>query len=257
MTQQQRLLRDMMGMPHLSPLWNNVCCSLLTVIYMKICLEISFNFRRIRRSHTSQRARRFAHISDAFILLFWPLFDTNHWSWRLNVLVPVVMAVRIFYKGAILKDPDDEDVRIMSRSSSPYELLYGPLQYKILLIVVGLYKFMSQEGAIIVAAVGIGDGLAPVVGQNYGRHRYHMPLSNAKTLEGSVTVFLGTVVGIYIYFYMLGLSPILPLRITLAYGAVAACVEGSTPGVLDNIAVPLALHFLIERVKEWEWMLPP
>mmetsp|Transcript_22140 Transcript_22140/g.29133 ORF Transcript_22140/g.29133 Transcript_22140/m.29133 type:complete len:258 (+) Transcript_22140:101-874(+) len=250
-----RILRDIVGLPHLSPLWNNVCSSLLTVVYMKICLEISFHFRI--RWHTSQKARRFAHISDAFIIMFWPLFDTHHWSWRLNVLVPVVMAVRIFYKGAILRNPDDEDVRIMSHSSSPSELLYGPLQYKILVIVVGLYRFMSPEGAIIVAAVGIGDGLAPAVGQNYGRHIYQMPLSNAKTLEGSVTVFMGTVVGIYLYFYMLGLTPILPLRMTLAYGAVAACVEGSTPGMLDNIVVPLALHFSIERVKEWEWMLPP
>lgn len=117
------------------------------------------------------------------------------------------------------------------------------------MILVGLYRFMTEEGALLIAAVGIGDGIAPYIGIRYGRHVYSMPLSNSKTLEGSIFCFLGTIAGCFLYPYCLGL-PILPLRIILAYGAIAACVEGSTPGILDNIMIPVVLHLSIERVKE-------
>ena len=70
----------------------------------------------------------------------------GHWSWRLNVLVPTVMCIKFFYKGLILADPNDVDVRIMSRSSSPSELLYGPLQFGGFMIWLGITKFMTTEG---------------------------------------------------------------------------------------------------------------
>jgi len=68
-------------------------------------------------------------------------------------------------QGAILKDPNDIDVRTMSRSSSPNELLHGPLQFTVFMMWVGLNRFMTIEGAILVAALGIGDGIAAIVGE--------------------------------------------------------------------------------------------
>ena len=53
----------------------------------------------------------------------------------------------------------------MSRSSAPSELLYGPLQFTIFMMYVGTQLFMTLEGAILVAALGIGDGIAPIVGK--------------------------------------------------------------------------------------------
>lgn len=90
----------------MSPLGNNVCSALLTVIYMKFVMEIS-NMIRIRLNNPLE-ARAYAHMSDASWLIFWPLFDANHWSWRLNVLVPVVMAVRLFYKVSEAKQRSEK-----------------------------------------------------------------------------------------------------------------------------------------------------
>jgi dolichol kinase len=115
----------------------------------------------------------------------------------------------------------------------------------------GLYQFMTEEAAVIAAAIGIGDGLAPMIGLLYGRHVYEMPLACQKTMEGSVVgVFLGTVAASYLYLYMMGL-PLLPLRMVLVYGGIAAVVEGTAPGNLDNLAVPVTLHFSMEKVQEW------
>lgn len=150
-----------------------------------------------------------------------------------------------------MRDPDDEEVQILSRSSSPTELLLGPLQLYGIMIWLGLTRFRSEESAILIAAIGIGDGIAPWIGKEFGRHLYHMPFAQPKTMEGSVVgVFLGTVVGCY-FFYWVFQIPFLPLRIFLAYAAIAAVVEGTAPSHMDNLLVAVVLHLSIDRVQAW------
>jgi dolichol kinase len=154
-------------------------------------------------------------------------------------------------QGAIKKDPEDSEVQTMSISSSPSELLFGPSLFCSVMVFLGMYKFMTEEAAIILAAVGSGDAVAPIIGCLYGRHVYRMPLGPQKTMEGSVCgVFIGTVSATYFFSYCLGV-PLLPLRIVLAYAGIAAVVEGTAPGNMDNLAVPLALHFSMDRVQKW------
>lgn len=95
----------------ISPLVNNVMASQLMVLYFKICQEtILWVHVRNSSSHRSSgnaggahMARRMAsrcglHMLLSSCLLFWPLFDTSDWSWRLNALVPAVMMTRFVYK---------------------------------------------------------------------------------------------------------------------------------------------------------------
>lgn len=166
----------------------------------------------------------------------------------------IMNLVASFSFQAKRNDPDDIDVQNLSRSSSPSELLFGPLQLCSLMIYLGLYQFMEQEAAVLAAAIGVGDGLAPMIGELYGRHVYHMPLSNKKTMEGSIVgVFLGTVAACYLYLYMMGIT-IPPLRMVLVYGIMAAVVEGSSPGNFDNISTAVVMHFSMDKVNEW---MPP
>lgn len=249
------------------PFWNNFLVSQLMLLYYKVGSELILTYYNlgggssITTSTTTPlsygrfSSRQALHVLlSSSCILFWPLFVVREddWSWQLNVLVPSVMMARFFYKGAILKDPEDVEVRSVSRSSSPSELLLGPLLWAAVLTFLGLYRFRTKESAIQIAAVGIGDALAPWFGSWYGRHVYHMPLaSGQKTMEGSLLgVFLGTCVGIYICLPILGL-PLLPLHVVLVYGAIAAVVEGTSPGHVDNLTVPLAIHFSMSRIEKW------
>lgn len=129
--------------------------------------------------------------------------------------------------------------------------MYGPLQLNLLLIYMGICHFMTTEAAVCVAAAGFGDSIAPWIGTKYGRHVYRMPFTRSKTMEGSVCgVFLGTAVGGYLNLWFLGL-PLLPLRVMLAYGAIAAVAEGTAPSSMDNMSVPFVLHLSMERVLTW------
>ena len=139
----------------------------------------------------------------------------------------------------------------MSRSSSPSELLFGPLYFCGILIWLGLYSFQTQRAAIIGAAIGIGDALAPWLGHQFGRHSYQVPLAARKTMEGSLCgVFLGTVCGSYLFLYVMGLE-LLPLRIVLVYGVLAAVVEGTSLKGMDNVVMAVVLHLSMEKVQEW------
>lgn len=143
-------------------------------------------------------------------------------------------------------------MQTLSRSSSPSELLGGPVQWAGVLVLLGLYRFMTEEAAIVMAAMGIGDALAPLAGSLYGRHVYQMPLAPPKTMEGSVCgVFLGTCLASYGFVYGLGIVPLVPLRLVLIYAGIAAIVEGTTPGHVDNLSVPVVLHLSMERVRQW------
>ena len=167
----------------------------------------------------------------------------------------------------MVKDPDDIEVQTMSRNTSsssmmilcsrPSDLLFGPTQFAAILVYLGLYRFMTQESAIVVAALGVGDAcLAPMVGLLFGRHVYHMPLADAKTMEGSLSVFVGTCLGIYLLLPGMGL-PLLPLRMVLVHAGLAAVVEGSSPSHVDNFAIALLLHFSMSTVQEWLLLTTP
>jgi len=107
---------------------------------------------------------------------------------------------------------------------------------------------VKPECAIVPAAF-LGDSLAPLIGSRYGRHLFQMPLGQSKTMEGSIVgVFLGTIMGCYFYSYMMGMQ-LLPLRIILAYSAIAAVAEATSPANMDNLVVPIVLHFSAERVQ--------
>lgn len=243
------LLREILHID-LSSLHNNIAASQIMVIYFKIVYELVIRWR-LRLVVSGIYTRQVLHMMLSTCVVFWPLFDRSDWSWRLNALVPAVFLARFFYKGAIIKDPEDLEVQTLSRSSSPSELVFGPLHFAAILVWLGLYRFMTEEAAILVAALGVGDGLAPLVGALYGRHFYQMPFAAQKTMEGSVVgVFVGTITACYCYLYLMGL-PLLPLRLVLAYAGIAAIMEGTSLKGFDNLVVAGALHFSFDKVQEW------
>jgi dolichol kinase len=230
----------------LPPLHNNIAVAMAMVVYYKLAIELAC-WMRFRRKHDI--SRHVLHMLFSSLVLFWPYFDESEWSWRLNVLVPAVVFSRLLYKGAILRDPNDPDVQNMSMSSSPNDLLFGPLLFAGMMVWLGIYEFMTEEAAIM-AAVSLGDGLAPLIGSSWGRHIFQMPLAKPKTMEGSVVgVFLGTVAGCYFYLYMMGIV-MLPLRMILAYAGIATVAEATSVGHLDNVVTPVVLHFSMDRVQK-------
>jgi len=200
---------------------------------------------------TSSLSRKIVHIGAASWLLFWSFYSSHEDGpyWRLNVFVPAAKGVELFVKGAIIRDPNDKDVRSMSRSGNPAELLLGPLQFTAVMTVVGLFFFRQNVACLIMAAVGVGDGIAPIVGGWIGRHKYRSPLvpknADVKSVEGSVGVFVGTIIGYYAFALIaIPSEPLIPVSSVCQYALATAVVEGLAPSNIDNIAIPVAIHSL-------------
>lgn len=238
---------NIMNQP-LSPIYNNVLSALATIIYVKLVMEIG-TYIRIKYG-VPEFSRKFVHFCACSFVMFWPLFDAGHWGWRLNITVPVVMSLRLLYKGAILKDPEDEDVRSMSRTSSPSELLYGPIQMTLIMCYVGSTKFMTQTGIIIMATL-VGDGVAAMVGIQYGRHKYRLPLGGHKSVEGTLGCVVGTMGGIWFYSYMCGIEVEGGWRILLGYGCISAVVEATSVCNWDNLLLAIAMEFSVKHLPQY------
>ena len=231
----------------LSPLQNNVLVCLAMMIYFKSAIEFACWMRFRWKLPVS---RHVLQMSLSSLVFFWPYFVKDDWSWKLNTVVPFSLLIRLLYKGALVRDPNDLDVQNMSVSSSPNDLLFGPVLMAGMMIWLGVYQFMEVEAAIM-AAVACGDSIAPLIGRRWGRHIFQMPLGRSKTMEGSVVgVFLGTVAGSYVYLYAMGV-PLLPLRAILAYAGIAAVTEATAPGNLDNLVTPVVLHFSMDYAKSY------
>ena len=149
-----------------NPLHQNLLASAATVVYTKTLIGCC-DWAVIRRWLASEITRKVIHVGAGSWYLFWPLFTTDHWTWMLNIAVPAVYSVQLLVKGLIFQDPNDSDDKTMSRSGKPIELCQGPLLFTIVMMYCGIYQFKTDVGVYIMAALGYGDGIAPLVGKRY------------------------------------------------------------------------------------------
>lgn len=169
-----------------------------TIVYVKAV--IGFCGFCVRRGYLAPRiSRKMIHIAAGSWVIFWPLFDQDHWTWKLNVVVPFMYSIQLLVKGIFLKDSSDVDVQTMSRTGSPRELLNGPLCFTLAMTLVGLRLFRTQLGVVVMACLGFGDGMAPLVGHYFPFWQYPtFPFSgDTKTMSGSVGCFVASIAGYY------------------------------------------------------------
>ena len=181
-----------------TPLRRNLATAVATVVYVKVVVGLC-DLLVSGGIVAPKVSRKIIHVAAGSWIIFWPLFDVDHWTWRLNVLVPAVYTVQLFVKGAILRDPNDQDVLTMTRTGSPSELLNGPIMFTIIMTVVGLKLFRTDLGVVIMACLGYGDGIAPLVGTYFpcGTHYPTFPFGpdDKKTLTGSIGFVVAAVAG--------------------------------------------------------------
>jgi dolichol kinase len=104
---------------------------------------------------------------------------------------------------------------------------------------------LAAGGALL--ALCLGDGLGGAVGRRFGRVRFRVPGGKRKSLEGSLTVAAGAVLGALVAGWRFG-APV-DVGSALAVGGIAAVAEGLSPRGSDNLLLPAAawagLTFLV------------
>lgn len=193
-------------------------------------------------------SRKLVHTTTAPIfVLTWPLFSDAPGARYVAMIVPLLNLVRILAVGSGAWQ-DANFVRSLSRGGQREELLGGPAYYCATMVAATLLFWRdSPAGLLAIAMMCGGDGLADIVGRNFGGNA-KLPYNSGKSWAGSAAMLLGggaMAYGFVALFHSLGFltgySPASLLPVIAAV-AVAATVVESLPinsWLDDNLSVPV------------------
>jgi phytol kinase len=227
-------------------LYGNLAAAAITLVYVKLVIVIC-DYGVSQGILAPDVSRKLVHLAAASLMIWWPLFDDSDASWKLNIFVPAVFSIQLFVKGAILQNPNDPDVRIMSRTGKPVELLYGPLIFTIAMNINGLFLFNKPESVYCMAALGFGDGVAPLIGKRYPIFKYKCP-GGIKSIGGSMAVFVASIVGFFLLQSILGFPETTEWAKIFAMALTATIAEALAPVDFDNVTIPLAVYFVVKQM---------
>ncbi|MFX0091697.1 MAG: phosphatidate cytidylyltransferase, partial [Candidatus Hodarchaeota archaeon] len=154
-------------MPYFAPLgpqfaliWNAFVSIIVLLVYIR---GIIFLMEKLVSSGklSSDLSRKIIHIAAGSFIWVWLFLDTSDGrSYLLNIVVPFMFFVTFLRKGS-RGSSDDPDVKTMSRTGDPKELLKGPLYFTVVMMIAGTVFYGSYAGMLMMAVVGWGDGIAP------------------------------------------------------------------------------------------------
>ncbi len=193
----------------------------------------------------SRLSRKLIHIGTGPIfVLCWLLFPDVWYARWLAAVVPFLITVQFALIGlGIVKD--EASVKAMSRTGDRREILYGPLFYGIVFVVMTLiYWKDTPTGMVALMLMCGGDGLADITGRGFKSPR--LPWNNGKSVAGSAGMFVGgwALAAFIIWIFVLAgvftgpfVSYLMPITIIALAGTV---VESLPFKDVDNITVTLA-----------------
>jgi phytol kinase len=167
-------------------------------------------------------ARKFAHIAIGLQAALWPLyldwFEIRLISIALTIGFIVCMRLRMFQSlGAVER------------------VSYGEVLFA---LAIGALTLVTHSPAIYAAAIlhlSVADGLAALVGSKYGKRTRYKVLGHTKSIVGSATFFVTSLIILASYGFATGG---LMWGWTLGGAAVATALENVGVYGLDNIVVP-------------------
>jgi phytol kinase len=174
--------------------------------------------------------RKFVHISVGTFVAFWPFFLSWTEIRLLSLAFLAVVSVSYFFK-------------IFHAIHSVQRPTYGEVFFA---LTVGLLTFVTHSKGAYTGALlqmSLADGFAAIVGTSFGRdNKYHL-LGHTKSIVGTAT-FLVTSLVILIGYSLMSTAGLPGPVIVFGAGA-AALLENLAPFGLDNILVPLFIGVLL------------
>lgn len=183
-----------------------------------------------------EASRKFIHImlGNWWFIAMW--FFTNVWS---AIFVPITFVVinYISYKRDLIK--------VMERDKQDG---LGTVYYAIALLILAVISFgIYQEpilGLIPTLVMAYGDGLAAVIGKLVKSKTYRVG-KTTKSIAGSITMFVISVMLITIYFIYQGTPLALTIPIALIMSFAVTVVEAVSTKGIDNISVPMSVLIMM------------
>lgn len=219
------------------PFFQNIIVTVVAFIYVfGIVWVMDF---LVKKGFPQDLSRKVVHIAAGSWLIFWLFYDSSHWTKYLNISPAFLWTLLLLQKGFFAKE-DDQAVKTMTRTGDRKELLKGPLYFTIVMNLFGTVYYGSNLAFYAMGFLTWGDGLAPVVGSRFGKHKFF--ILSQKSFEGSTTFLFFGIVGTLIFHLIFGINVD---WIFLAICAIiSTLIEALSPKDLDNILIPLTILIL-------------
>lgn len=227
---------------------NNYLALILTLTAALAWLKIN-DFAAEKGWVESKLSRKLVHIGTGPIFVVcWLMFPNDSASRYLAALVPLAITGQFILIGTgILKD--EAKVKTLSRTGDRREILYGPLFYGIIFVILTIvYWYDSPIGITALMVLCGGDGLADILGRRFGRRE--LPWSTRKTWAGAAGMFFGSwslSALILLIFTSQGIftQPMSAFWLPITVISLAATVVESLPlKEIDNITITAAAVIL-------------
>jgi phytol kinase len=186
-----------------------------------------------KRKPEGEFSRKLVHMTVGSFVAFWPFF--LNWT-----------EIRLLSVAFIIVVVVSKRLKVFRAIHSVQRPTWGEIFFA---IIVGLATFVTHDKwiyAISLLQMSLADGLAAVIGVNYGRRqRYHV-FGHPKSVIGSLTFFIVSVA-------LLELYSVQAHHLSVAYIAglsiVATFIENIAVAGLDNLLVPLLIAAVLEHMR--------
>ncbi len=216
----------------MSPALNNIVFSFLSVLYVFAVVAIMDFF--VKKGFPQDISRKIVHICAASWLIFWIFLDMDSWTKYLNIAPAAIWFVLLIIKG-FTASPDDDAVKTMTRTGDRQELLKGPLYFTMVMILMGTLMFEQYTAAVTMGILGFGDGLAPLFGKYWGKHRY--TIMTEKSVEGSIAFLIFGILGAVLFGFII--FGHIDFKFIILAAAISTIVEAVSPKDIDNLLIPI------------------
>lgn len=211
---------------------NNLLGIITSIIFVIGILAVASILEK-KKIIQGEGSRKLIHITLCnwwFVAMIF--FDKGIWA----AIVPLLFVIinYISYKKQLIP--------AMERGGGKEDL--GTVYYALSLLILGVWTFSIHKpyiGAIGILTMGYGDGLAALIGQKYGKIKYQIH-GKIKSIEGSIMVFISTIVITMCIIPLIGQPVKLSMGITLAL--IATLLEALTPWGLDNLTLPIGTSLI-------------
>ncbi|GAB4313561.1 diacylglycerol/polyprenol kinase family protein [Cyanobacterium sp. Dongsha4] len=212
---------------------NQIGSILLITVYIGGLLLIAEILNRLHKTD-SELTRKIVHIGTGnVILLAWWLNITSDVI-LLAVITASIVAIASYYLPIL---PSVNSVGRHSLGTLFYAISIG------ILTALFWHEGEKQFTAIGILIMSYGDGMAALIGQKWGKHKYQL-LGNKKSWEGSLTM---TLVSILVVISIFGIVATIQTKlfiIALLIGIFATILETFSPFGIDNLTVPVICGIL-------------
>ncbi|NIM93861.1 MAG: phosphatidate cytidylyltransferase [Anaerolineales bacterium] len=201
---------------------------LISYVYVFAMIGIAEALRKWR-GYSTEFTRKFIHIGVGMWAYGTVLLFENRTFAVIPPLTFIVINAISYRRGTFQAMETGEKGRLGT--------IYFPISFS-----VAVWLLWDHPHVLVASLMPMtwGDALASVIGQRYGR-RFYSILGSARSLEGSITMFLSSWIATLIPLILLSPEPLSvenAVLVSCVTAVAAAIIEGVSPWGIDNLTVP-------------------